>query len=227
MLGLGGRSCMLGLRTKRVRSMTVAPCLAAVAITSCVADGDSSQAPRSTVAATLATTSTLPPQPSTTLPTTTTATTLPTPTTEAPDVGVERDYLAFVNGYWLCLQMPDACDPSALNAPGSGAADALANTVRDMAGGELYMGAEPVGYAVVESVELSDSETAVVVACWWDTAVLYGPAVSAGSLPVVLNDLKVTARYESEMQLVDGIWKLTTEKLLERIEGVNQCPPDE
>ncbi len=84
-----------------------------------------------------------------------------------------------------------------------------------------------VGYSVVESVAVNDPATATVVACWWDTAVLYGPAVSPGTPPLVLNDWQVTSRYESAMQLVEGRWRISRETRIERIEGVNQCPPDE
>ena len=155
----------------------------------------------------------------------TTTTTLAT-TTGTPEAQVEDDYSQQYDEYWVCLRSPATCDPSALTASVGPARAALTKTVADLVGGGLFVGDEDTGYQVVESIDFSDSTTAVVVSCWWDTGVLYGPPAQPGGPPLIINNLQVTSRFGSTMKLEGGRWLVSEEQRVSRVEGVNECPPE-
>jgi hypothetical protein len=158
---------------------------------------------------------------------TTTTTTMATSTTAAVrEALVEEDYRQLYAQYWVCLRSPAACDPSALTASVGPARAALMKTLGDMVAGELFAGDEDPGYLVVESVDLTNSTTALVTSCWWDTGVLYGPPAQPGGPPLILNDLKATSRFETTMILEGSQWLTSEERRVSRVEGENQCPPE-
>ena len=158
--------------------------------------------------------------------TSTSSTVLATTTTIATEAQVKADYLTLYDAYWTCLRTPQSCDPAALTASVGPARAALTKTVDDLVNGGLFAGADDPGYVVVESVELSGPTTAVVSSCWWDTGVLYGPPAKAGGDPVVVNNLQVTSRFDTTMELEGGRWLTSEEKRTERVEGQNKCPPE-
>ena len=158
--------------------------------------------------------------------TSTSSTVLATSTTIATEGQVKADYLTLYDAYWTCLRTPQSCDPAALTAPVGPARAALAKTVNDLVSGGLFAGPDDPGYVVVESVELSGPTTAVVSSCWWDTGVLYGPPATAGGDPVVVNNLQVTSRFHTTLELEGGTWLTSEEKRTERVEGENRCPPE-
>jgi hypothetical protein len=123
------------------------------------------------------------------------------------------------------LRAPSKCDPSALTASVGPARAALAKTVSDLVSGGLFVGSEDAGYVVVESVAVTGPTSADVTSCWWDTGVLYGPPASPGGQPVVVNNLQVTARFNTKMVLEGNRWLTSEETRTERTEGENRCPP--
>ena len=151
---------------------------------------------------------------------------LATSTTVAVEGQVKADYLLLYDAYWTCLRTPKSCDPVALTASVGPARAALTKTVGDLVTGGLFAGAEDSGYVVVEAVKLSGPTTAVVSSCWWDTGVLYGPPAKAGGAPVVINNLQVTSRFDTTMELQGGRWLTFEEKRTERVEGQDKCPPE-
>ena len=164
--------------------------------------------------------------PTTRTTTTTTTTTVATSTTAAsPEAQVKADYLQQYDEYWACLRAPSTCDPSSLTASIGSARAALTKTVADLISGELFAGMEDPGYAVVESISFSDSRTALVTSCWWDTGVLYGPPRQPGGPHLVINNLQVTSRFETTVTLEAGRWLTSEERRVSRLEGENQCPP--
>ena len=165
---------------------------------------------------------------STTVATTTSlAPTMTTTTTAAPpEAQVEANYRQLYEQYWICLRSPAACDPSVLTASVGPARAALTKTVAGLVAGELFAGAEDPGYVVVESVAVSDSTTALVTSCWWDTGVLYGPPAQPGGPPLIINDLRATSRFQTTMTLEGGRWLTSEERRVSRVEGKNQCPPE-
>lgn len=114
----------------------------------------------------------------------------------------------------------------ALTASVGPAREALTKTVADLISGGLFVGDEDPGYQVVESIDFSDSTTAVVVSCWWDTGVLYGPPAQPGGPPLIINNLQVTSRFGSTMKLAGGRWLVSEEQRISRVEGANECPPE-
>ena len=158
--------------------------------------------------------------------TSTSSTALATTTTIATEAQVKADYLTLYDAYWTCLRAPTSCDPPALTASVGPARAALTKTVGDLVTGGLFAGADDPGYVVVESVKLSGPTTAVVSSCWWDTGVLYGPPATSGGDPVVVNNLQVTSRFDTTMELEGGRWLTSEEKRTERVEGQNKCPPE-
>jgi hypothetical protein len=142
------------------------------------------------------------------------------------DQAVKTAYTSYVAGYWVCLRAPDTCDASTLTATGSPARQNLTKTVSDLRNGKLHIGADDVGYTVIESVVINPiSQRATVLTCNWDTAVLYGPPIKDGETEVVVNNKQSTSRLESVMYLDGGVWKLGEERRIERVEGTNTCPP--
>ena len=156
----------------------------------------------------------------------TSSTVLATSTTIATEGQVKADYLTLYDAYWTCLRTPQSCDPAALTASVGPARAALTKTVGDLVNGGLFAGPDDPGYVVVESVKLSGPTTAVVSSCWWDTGVLFGPPANAGGDPVVVNNLQVTSRFDTTMELQGGRWLTSEETRTERVEGQNKCPPE-
>ena len=164
--------------------------------------------------------------PSTTPASTSTIAAATTTSTIPADQAAKAAYTTYVAGYWVCLRAPNACDATTLTASGSAARQNLTKTVADLRNGKLHIGADDVGYTVIESVVIDPvSQRAAVMTCNWDTAVLYGPPIKDGGPEVVVNNKQSTSRLESVMYLDGGVWKLGEERRIERVEGTNTCPP--
>lgn len=173
-------------------------------------------------------TSTTPASTSTTTSTTTASTTAASTTSSTipADQAAKAAYMSYVAGYWVCLRDPNACDATTLTAFGSAARQNLTKTVADLRNGKLHVGADDVGYSVIEAVVIDPvSPRATVRTCNWDTAVIYGPPIKDGGPEVVVNNKQSTSRLESVMYLDGGVWKLGEERRVERVEGTNTCPP--
>ena len=138
---------------------------------------------------------------------------------------MKAGYSAYYSAYWACLRAPKSCQPGTFTASTGPARAALTKTVSDLVAGDLLVGAGDVAYMVVEKVTVTSPTSAVVSSCWWDTGVVYGPAVTAGGAPVVVNDKRVTSRFDTTMALEQGKWLPSEELRTARMEGKNACPP--
>lgn len=83
---------------------------------------------------------------------------------------------------WACLRAPSSCDRSYV-LPGSAAAGHLEVTLAELIARDRFIGPEPVGYHQVEQIDVKPDGTAVVTACWWSTAVLYGAPIRPDEPP--------------------------------------------
>jgi hypothetical protein len=162
---------------------------------------------------------------------TSTSTTEPAPTTTVDPVRaeIEAAYEVLYQGYWACLRSPDGCDTSYLVADGP-SAQGLASTLSDMRDRDLRVGDDPVGYYVIEEITIgADATTADVVACWWSTAVLYGPPADItrpegpDNPPTIVNNTPGSARQRDTFKLDGGIWRLHASDGLEDEAEVNLC----
>jgi hypothetical protein len=148
--------------------------------------------------------------------TTSTSTTEPAPTTTVDPVRaeIEAAYEVRYQGYWACLRSPDGCDTSYLVADGP-SAQAFASTLSDMRDLDVRVGDDPVGYYVIEEITIgADATTADVVACWWSTAVLYGPPADItrpegpDNPPTIVNNTPGSRRQRDTLVMTDGTWLL-------------------
>ena len=196
--------------------------LAVVMLAALASCSSSSTAAPSTVVASTSTSATATPSAST-ISTTIAATTT---TTIGVEEQIKASYLQLYNGYWACLRAPDKCDPSSQTSSVGPARAALTKTVKDLVSGGLFAGSEDAGYVVVEKVVLTDPTMAVVSSCWWDTGILYGPPAAAGGLPIVVNNIQATSRFDTTIILENGNWRTSEEKRTERTEGENRCAPE-
>ena len=154
-----------------------------------------------------------------------TSTVAPSTSTLPSDADVKAGYEAYYSAYWACLRAPKSCQAGAFTASTGPARAALTKTVSDLVAGDLLVGADDVGYMVVEKVTVTSPASAVVSSCWWDTGVVYGPSATAGGDPVVVNDKRVTSRFDTTMTFEQGKWLTAEEVRTARVEGKNACPP--
>ena len=163
---------------------------------------------------------------STTSPAVSKTTATPT-TTVTAEAQVSAAYLTAYGGYWACLRDPKTCDPTSLTASTGPARATLTDAVNKLRSSDLKVGPEDFGYVVIESgVVDGSSRSATVKSCWWDTGVVYGPPAKAGGNPIVVNNLQVTSRFDTTLVLESGEWRISQETRTDRVEGVNQCPPE-
>ena len=172
----------------------------------------------------------------TTSTTSTTSTVAATTTTTEAERSIEEleaevaaAYELVYEGYWECLRSPLDCDTSWL-VEGSGSAVAMQNTMQGLADRDRYVGDDPVGYFVIESIEFNDDQTeATVVTCWWSTAVLYTTPVDPtrppgpDNPPTVVNDTPGTSRQMDRLERSLGLWAVRNSETTESLAGENQC----
>jgi hypothetical protein len=166
--------------------------------------------------------------PPTTPPTTSAATTVPTTTPVSVEQQVNDAYLAYWPRYWACLRDPTSCVPDELTAQQGTARQALTKTVEDFRKGNLHVGDEDPGYAVIEKTVVDVvALKATVDSCVWDTHVLYGPPAKPGRPEIIVSNLRFSKMYQHDLYLEDGAWKIGEQRELSRgPEGINQCPPN-
>ena len=173
----------------------------------------------------------------TTSTTSTTSTVAATTTTTEAERSIEEleaevaaAYELVYEGYWECLRSPLDCDTSWL-VEGSGSAVAMQNTMQGLADRDRYVGDDPVGYFVIESIEFNDDQTeATVVTCWALTAVLYttpaDPSRPAGpdNPPTVVNDTPGSIRMiETLRSFGADRWALFTARAENELTEIDQC----
>ena len=216
-----------GVAMKRAWGSAVLAAGVIAALGAC-SDSSDGAADSTTVVATATTSTTSAPRTSTTSATTSgtssTSTSAP-PTTVALEAQIRASYSAAYEAYWACLREPDTCDPTALTASTGPARASLTDAVNQLRSSDLKVGPDDFGYMVIEAVSVDASgQAAQVQACWWDTGVVYGPPATEGGDPVVVNNLQVTARFDTTMVLEAGEWRISEEVRTARVEGVNECP---
>lgn len=194
--------------------------------------GAATTSPTTTMTTTPApTTTTTTTSTTTTAPTTTTSTTttVPEPTLEDLEAEVAAAYQAIYDGYWECLRSPLDCDTSWL-VEGSPSFEAMQATMQGLADRGRYVGDDPVGYFVIESIEFDESRTeATVVTCWWSTAVLYGAPIDPTQPPgpdnpaTVVNNLP-SSGFQSQVLVLDReTWRTSSGMLLDDGSDVDVC----
>jgi hypothetical protein len=178
------------------------------------------------------------PAPTTVTPTTTsttTSTTTPAPITTPPTTApptIEEQVRAAAEEhyvtYWQCLRTPDTCPLDTVWLPGSDAHNAMTRTVSELQQYGFYVGDEPYGYMVIESIEQKDDHT-LVTTCWRLTGVLYLQPPIDGAEPTIQNNTPGWGRQADQFvqDPSDGVWKVRRSDTLEGGSLENLCPPDE
>ncbi|CAN5506322.1 hypothetical protein BH23ACT3_BH23ACT3_24170 [soil metagenome] len=164
--------------------------------------------------------------------TSTTTTTLAAPTLDDLEAEVAAAYDEFYEGYWACLRSPLDCDTSWL-VEGSGSAEAMQATMQALADRARYVGDDPVGYYVIESIEFDDTLTeATVTSCWWSTAVLYTTPIDPNrppgpdNPPTVVNDIPGSGMQNDVLALVGREWRSNAGQLLDAGSLADVCGGD-
>ena len=214
---------------KRVASFAIG----ALVMASC--SGGESSAPTTaaldvttSVAATTSSTTT---PPSTVAVTTTAATTtLPaTTTTVATEDLIKQAVQDYIVAYHDCGVSPAACVPETFTASQGLSRSTVTDLATGMAKQGLYFSTDLRGsYVVVESVTLESPTEAAAVYCAFDAGAVMGPTGPDG-LPTVVNDVIASVRYNFNLFLEEGAWRVGSQLQAERLgEGsLSLCPPSE
>jgi len=180
----------------------------ALALTACGDNGSAAPSPVTEVVATSPTpTTVVEPAPTTTQPIPTT--TLPPTTTTVPTEDLIKQAVTnYEAAYWACGQSPSSCDPASFTAEQGKSRATIADLVQGFISNGLYFAADLGGsHLDAESVtELSATE-ATARTCWFDAAVVLGPNGPDG-VPTVVNDEVQSIRYDIELFLEDGLWRV-------------------
>ncbi|HWL44480.1 MAG TPA: hypothetical protein VNQ73_16185 [Ilumatobacter sp.] len=149
------------------------------------------------------------------------------PSSSAPVYGsVEEAIVAGYLGYWETRFAvnssetdPDPNDPRlAAYAADAQLATLVAETQRMRDAGErLAAPAEPHGFQQVRVVSV-DGDAAQVQECFVDDGLVVDRVTSA-----VLDDQVVTFNTTARLRQVDGVWKVTEIRVIQRGEGVSGC----
>ena len=204
-------------RTRGLRiALAVLLCLGAVG---CSDDDDATPATSTTEARRAATTTDATSSTSTTT-TTTTTTAAPTPS----DQTAEEEIVARYIGYWDARLAANSGTPDpdapALRDFATGAqldaviAETRANLDQGLA---LRRPDDPVGFQKVQVIEI-DGDRAVVQECVVDDLVVVRRDGGA-----IVNDTIATHNVRGELQKVDGVWRVSEARLVQRWEGVAGC----
>ncbi len=160
---------------------------------------------------------------STTTPTT--STTTPPEPAEDPDAetrqAIEQAYFDQWDAFIEILSDPDPANPLIDQHFAGASKDALLDTISmDIAEGVVTRPPEdPSDFQPgIESLELVDSTTATVIECTID-----GLVVERRDTGEVVNDRVSIVRLQNRFELIDGRWKVSSTKLIERLEGSDTC----
>ena len=204
------------------RHRAMAACIAAallVAGTSCGDDGEASPASTTTTEASTSSTEST----NSTTSETTTAVGASTATT-APGTSAEQEVIDRYIGYWNARfeansGTPDPSDPALREyATGEQLETVIAETQSNLDEGLAFQrAAEPHNIQRVTVVEI-EGDHAVVQEC-----VVADGVVVRRDTGEVVNDEVNTHNVQAEMTRVDGVWKVSAARLLQRFEGVAGC----
>ena len=144
-----------------------------------------------------------------------------TTTTEDPAAAVEQAFFDQWDAFVEVLEDPDPSNPLIDMFFIGAARDSLLDTVSsDIDNGWVTQRPENPDHFKpgVESVEIVDSATAIVIECTID-----GLVVVERQSGTVVNDNVVSARLENTFVLDGDQWKLSTNRTLSREEGPDGC----
>lgn len=204
------------------RHRAVAACIAAALLlgaTSCGDDGEASPASTTTTEASTSSTEST----TSTTSETTTAAGASTATT-APGSSAEQEVIDRYIGYWNARfeansGTPDPNDPALREyATGEQLATVIAETQSNLDEGLAFQrAAEPHNIQRVTVVEI-EGDRAVVQEC-----VVADGVIVRRDTGEVVNDEVNTHNVQAEMTRVDGVWKVSAARLLQRFEGAAGC----
>ena len=204
------------------RHRAVAACIAAALLlagTSCGDDGEASPASTTTTEASTSSTEST----TSTTSESTTAAGASTATT-APGTSAEQEVIDRYIGYWNARfeansGTPDPSDPALREyATGEQLDTVIAETQSNLDQGLAFQrAAEPHNIQRVTVVEI-EGDRAVVQEC-----VVADGVVVRRDTGEVVNDEVNTHNVQAEMTRVDGVWKVSAARLLQRFEGVAGC----
>lgn len=185
---------------------------------SCGDDGEASPATTTTTEASTSTTG------STSTTSSTTSTTEGTTATTAPGTTPEQEVIDRYIGYWNARftaneGTPDPDDPALREfATGEQLDAVIAETQSNLDEGLAFQrSAEPHNIQRVTVIEI-DGDRAVVQEC----VVSDGVIVRRDTGEVVNDDVN-THNVQAELTRIDGVWKVSSARLLQRFEGVSGC----
>jgi len=166
--------------------------------------------------------------PSTTVPAPTTTvpmpTTLPPTTTTVPAEDLIKqavqDYEA---AYWACGQSPSTCDPTSFTATQGKSRSTISDLVNGFVANGMYfsadLGGSPLTTDLIATVSPVES---TATTCWFDAAVVLGPTGPDGQ-PTVVNDEVQSIRYNIELYLEGGIWRVGGQVEIEELSDGHGC----
>lgn len=153
----------------------------------------------------------------------TTTSTTPTPTT-APGTTPEQEVIDRYIGYWNArfeanAGTPDPEHPALAQFATGAQLDAVVEETQSNLddGLAIRQADDPHDFQEVTVVEL-EGDRAVVQECVVSDEVIYRR--DSGE---VVNDVVATHNVRGELQRVDGVWKVSSARLLQRFEGVAAC----
>ena len=154
---------------------------------------------------------------------TSTSSTTPTPTT-APGTTPEQEVIDRYIGYWNArfeanAGTPDPNDPLLAQFATGAQLDAVVEETQSNLddGLAIRQADDPHDFQKVTVVEL-EGDRAVVQECVVSDEVIYRR--DSGE---VVNDVVATHNVRGELQRIDGVWKVSSARLLQRFEGVAAC----
>ena len=157
----------------------------------------------------------------------TTTTADETPATTAPRTTPEQEVIDRYVGYWNARLeansgTPDPADPGLpAFATGAQLKAVIEETQSNLDEGlAIRQADDPHDFQKVTVVEL-EGDRAVVQECVVSDEVIYRRASGE-----VVNDVVATHNVQGELQRVDGVWKVSSARLLQRFEGVAACALD-
>jgi hypothetical protein len=204
--------------------------VAALVVTGCGSDGKSAP-PTSPVAVTSAatvatTTSTTTPATSTTVVAASTTTLLPETTTTVPTEDLIKQAVQdFIEAYERCGASPSDCAPDAFTAAHGHSRSTVTDLATGMVQQGLYFSTDLRGsYLRAETITIASAQTASAVFCAFDAGEVMGPNGPDG-LATVVNDVEASVRYEFQLFLEDGEWRVGEQRQTERLGEGDLCPP--
>lgn len=127
-----------------------------------------------------------------------------------------------------CFDDPDQCDPTTFSAStGSARANSLSN-LKDFRDHNYRTrtNTEDPDYLVVTDVTVADDhQNAVVLACYWDTGIIFQPKAAPDGSDIMVSTSKETAYFRFEMVPERGTWFIASSAITRHAPKENLCGP--